>query len=354
MNIKELLLIAIKEQASDLHLTVDSAPILRIDGSLVAMNLAPLSKEDTCLLVEQLLENKEEIRQKVKQKGEVDFAYEIKGQGRFRVNIFRQKNSWAVALRILNIKIPSMEDLGLPKQALEALCHHMRGLILVTGPTGSGKSTTLAAMLDYINRTRCEHILTLEDPIEYWHSHKNCIINQREVGMDTSSYAQALRAALREDPDVILVGEMRDLETIAITITAAETGHLVLSTLHTVGAAETIDRIIDAFPAHQQLQIRGQLANVLKGVISQQLIPRRDKRGRVALLELMIGSTAIANLIREGKTHQIYSQIQTGGSLGMMTMEASIMNHYQKGILSLEIAQHCAPKKDELKRLLYK
>lgn len=245
-----------------------------------------------------------------------------------------------------------MEDLGLPRKILESLSDNTRGLILVTGPTGSGKSTTLATMVDYMNQKRREHILTLEDPIEYLHKHKNSMVNQREIGFDTNSYANALRAALREDPDVILVGEMRDQETISTAITAAETGHLVLSTLHTIGAAQTIDRIIDVFPPHQQQQIRVQLANILKGVVSQQLLPRCDIKGRCVALEIMLGNAAIANLIREEKTHQIYSQIQTGALTGMVTMDASIVKHYKEGRISLETASHYAQIRDEFKRLI--
>lgn len=254
------------------------------------------------------------------EKGEVDFAYSIKSLGRFRVNVFKQRGSYAAVIRLVSTAIPSAESLGVPHSVIE-LTKKKRGLVLVTGPTGSGKSTTLASLLDIINSNYSAHIITLEDPIEYLHNHKKAIVNQREIWLDTYSYANALRAALREDPDVVLVGEMRDLDTIATAITAAETGHLVFSTLHTIGAAPTIDRIIDAFPPHQQTQIRVQLGSILESVISQQLLPTADGRGRVAAFEVMHGTAAVKNLIREGKTHQIASVIQTSRKLGMQTMD---------------------------------
>lgn len=352
MDINDLMSITIKQQASDLHLTVGIPPTIRLHGQLVHMDLPPLRNEDTFELIGQLLEGRPVLAEKFRENGEVDFSYMANGIGRFRVNIFKQRGSWAAALRAISVGIPTMDELGLPKRIFQSLCDNTRGLILVTGPTGSGKSTTLATMIDYINQSRREHILTLEDPIEYLHRHRGCIVNQREIGFDTKSYANALRAALREDPDVVLVGEMRDQETIGIAITAAETGHLVLSTLHTIGAAETIDRIIDVFPPHQQQQIRVQLANVIRGVISQQLLPRSDKKGRCVALEIMLGTAAISNLVREGKTHQIYSQIQTGTVMGMVAMDASIVKHYREGRISLETAEHFAQQRDEFKRLL--
>lgn len=352
MDINDLLTITIEQKASDLHLTVGIPPTIRLHGQLVPMDLPALRNEDTFELIGQLLEGRPVLAEKFREKGEVDFSYMANGIGRFRVNVFKQRGSWAAALRAITVTIPTMDELGLPKRILQSLCDNTRGLILVTGPTGSGKSTTLATMIDYINNSRREHILTLEDPIEYLHKHKGCVVNQREVGFDTQSYANALKAALREDPDVILVGEMRDQETIGIAITAAETGHLVLSTLHTIGAAETIDRVIDVFPPHQQQQIRVQLANVLRGVISQQLLPRSDVKGRCVAQEIMVANAAIGNLVREGKNHQIYSHIQTGAQLGMMTMDASIVKHYREGHISLQTAEHFAQQKDEFKRLL--
>lgn len=352
MDVNELLYTVVEEKASDLHLTAGIPPMLRINGALVQMDMPALADTDTYDLIEQLFKDKQSLMEKFREHGEVDFSYSLKKVGRFRVNVYKQRGSWAAALRLINIKIPTMDELGLPRKVMEGLANHTRGLVLVTGPTGSGKSTTLASIIDYINSNRSEHILTLEDPIEYLHRHKCCMVNQREVGLDTKGYAPALRAALREDPDIILLGEMRDQETIATAITAAETGHLVLSTLHTIGAAQTIDRIIDVFPTHQQQQIRVQLANILRGVISQQLLPRSDVKGRCVALEIMIGNAAIANLIREGKTHLIYSQIQTGLLSGMVTMDTSIAKHYKEGHISLETAQHYAQIKDEFKRLI--
>lgn len=265
-------------------------------------------------------------------KGELDFSYSYPGLGRFRVNVYRQRGTCSMALRVVALTIPKMEDLKLPP-VLKELAMKQRGLILVTGPTGSGKSTTLAAMIDYMNQNRSEHIMTIEDPIEYLHRHNKSVVNQREVGNDSKSFANALRAALRQDPDIILVGEMRDLETISTAITAAETGHLVLSTLHTIGAAKTVDRIIDVFPPHQQQQIRIQLASVLEAVISQQILPKADETGRVAAFEIMIANNAIRNLIREGKTHQMQTVIQTGSNIGMQTMDASLIELYKKRII---------------------
>lgn len=352
MDVNDLLEIVVEQNASDIHLTVGLPPTLRLHGQLTPLDLPILREADTKELIGQLLEGKPILMEKFREKGEVDFSYALQDIGRFRVNVYKQRGSWASALRLVGVDIPRMEDLGLPRKILESLSDNTRGLILVTGPTGSGKSTTLATMVDYMNQKRREHILTLEDPIEYLHKHKNSMVNQREIGFDTNSYANALRAALREDPDVILVGEMRDQETISTAITAAETGHLVLSTLHTIGAAQTIDRIIDVFPPHQQQQIRVQLSNILKGVVSQQLLPRCDIKGRCVALEIMLGNAAIANLIREEKTHQIYSQIQTGTLTGMVTMDASIVKHYKEGRISLETASHYAQIRDEFKRLI--
>jgi twitching motility protein PilT len=286
-------------------------------------------------MVKQLLTEKQWHR--LEKKGELDFSISRTGLGRFRINAYRQRGSYGLAIRALAVRIPSMEELKLP-MILKDLAMKQRGLILVTGPTGSGKSTTLASVIDYINMQRSCHILTLEDPIEYLHRHNLSMVNQREMGHDSFDFANALRAALRQDPDVILVGEMRDLETIAIAVTAAETGHLVLSTLHTVGAAKTIDRVIDVFPPHQQQQIRVQLASELEGVISQQLLPTADGVGRVAAFEVMTATPAIRNLIRENKTHQIQSVIQTGTKFGMKTMDSSLIELYKNGIVTQEMA----------------
>lgn len=335
MNIIHLLQDTIKQKASDLHITVGVPPMMRIDGKLVPYGEEKLSAKDTQEYVEAIMDERQE--KLIQKTGQIDFSYSIKGWGRFRINAYRQRGSYAIAFRLIPTEIPTLKELNLPGY-LETFADNTRGLVLVTGPTGSGKSTTLASLINIINEKRREHILTLEDPIEYLHSHKNSIVNQREVGQDSSSYADGLKAALRQDPDVILIGEMRDLETISIAITAAETGHLVLSTLHTIGAAKTIDRIIDVFPPHQQQQIRAQLSSVLRGVISQQLIKRKDQPGRIVSLEIMKTTPAIQNLIREGKTHQIQSSIQMGGRQGMITMDTYIQDLYRKGIIGREEA----------------
>lgn len=342
MNILELLQKTIDNKASDLHITVAVPPIIRINGELVRMGEQNLMPKDTIDLANQIL-NQSQI-QELEEKGELDLSFSNPGLGRFRVNIYKQRGSYGIAFRTVALQIPSMEQLGLPL-IMKNLASKHRGLILVTGPTGSGKSTTLASMIDYINQKRACHILTLEDPIEYLHKHHKSMVNQREIGNDSYSFANALRAALRQDPDVILVGEMRDLETIGIAITAAETGHLVMSTLHTIGAAKTIDRVIDVFPPHQQQQIKVQLSSVLEGIISQQLLPKSDGSGRVAALEVMITNVAIKNLIREGKTHQIQSLIQTGSKFGMKTMDYSLNELYRKGLISKDTAlEHCIDK----------
>ena len=331
--LKDLLLKTIESNASDLHLTVGIPPKLRINGRLTSVGKESLTAQNTKEFAIEILGKHYEA---FNETGEYDLAYEIEGVGRFRVNVFKQKGNIAIVLRYLTIHIPTLDELKHPR-LFKDLIKKRRGLILVTGPTGSGKSTTLAAMINEINSTRSEHIVTLEDPIEYVHNHNKSIINQREIGEDTNTYANGLRAVLREDPDVILVGEMRDLETISTAITAAETGHLVLSTLHTIGAAKTIDRIIDVFPPHQQEQVRTQLASVLQGIISQQLIETADGKGRVAALEIMTMTSAIQNLIREGKTYQIESSIQTGTKFGMKTMDMALADLYKnvKSFLAL-------------------
>lgn len=351
MKIENLFCMARTKAASDLHIRVGLPPILRIHGILEKIDVPHLEASDTEKLVQELLYN-DELKKKFQEEKEVDFAFQQGETGRYRVNVFKQKGTCAAALRRIEPDILSMENLGLPPEVLQKLCHNAQGLVLVTGPTGSGKSTTLAAMIDYINETRNGHILTLEDPIEYVHQPKQSMISQREIGVDTKSYSTGLRAALREDPDVILVGEMRDAETIATAITAAETGHLVFSTLHTVGASQTIDRIIDVFPATQQGQIRAQLANLLKGVISQQLLTNRDYRGRCLAYEALIGTPAISNLIREGKSYQINSHIQTGGNLGMQTMDTSLTHLYKQGKITEGQVMSNAIIPGEIKRIL--
>ncbi|WP_333870592.1 type IV pilus twitching motility protein PilT [Desulforamulus putei] len=345
--------------ASDIHITVGSPPVFRINGSLQTLDtLDTLAGSDipkNNLTPSETMEMSKEIMdegqfEKFLQWGELDFSYSIGGLGRFRVNVFKQRGSVALAIRIIRTQIPTVRELGLP-EVISNLAKKPRGLVLVTGPTGSGKSTTLAAMIDQINSETSSHIITLEDPIEYLHFHKKSIVNQREIGQDSTSFSKALRAAMREDPDVILVGEMRDLETISTAITAAETGHLVLATLHTTSAAQTIDRIIDVFPPHQQQQVRIQLSNTLQGVICQQLLPRIDGAGRVAALEIMVVTPAIRNLIREGKTHQIISQIQTGAKFGMQTLDMALRNLIQKGIISAEAARNKAVDIDMLTKV---
>ena len=332
MKILEILKIAIDAGASDVHLTVASPPIMRVNGKLLKIGEEKLLPEDSMTIIKEILTEKQiEV---FEERGELDFSYSNPGLGRFRVNIYKQRGSYSMALRVVALTIPSMESLRLPA-ILKELAKKQRGLILVTGPTGSGKSTTLAAMIDHMNKTRNEHIITIEDPIEYLHKHEMSVVNQREIGHDSQSFANALRAALRQDPDVILVGEMRDLETISTAITAAETGHLVLSTLHTIGAAKTVDRIIDVFPPHQQQQVRIQLASVIEAVISQQILPKADGSGRVAAFEIMIANPAIRNLIREGKTHQIQTVLQTGSTVGMLTMDASLLDLYKKRLIDL-------------------
>ena len=334
-TVEQLLAIAKEKKATDVHVTVGLPPRVRINGELVDLDYPKLSPEDCEKLILDIMDDRQQNM--FKDRGELDFSFSVPNIGRYRVNVFRQRGSVACAMRIVGTKIPTPESLGVPKSVVD-LYAKKRGLVLVTGPTGSGKSTTLASLIDRINDERNAHIITLEDPIEYLHTHRKAMINQREIGLDTHSYADALRAALREDPDVILVGEMRDLETISTAITAAETGHLVLSTLHTIGAAATIDRVIDVFPPHQQQQIRIQLAVVLEAVISQQLIPTADKRGRVAAFEVMHGTIPIKNLIREAKTYQISSVLQTSRKEGMISMDDALLDLYNKGIIDKENA----------------
>lgn len=331
----ELLNVAREKKASDLHLTVGLPPKMRVDGELIDMNYPKLTPPDVENIAINLMNEKQ--REIFAEEGELDFAFSVPQVGRFRTNVFRQRGSVALSMRLVDTVIPEPEDLGVPQSVID-LYKKKRGLVLVTGPTGSGKSTTLASLINKINHELNAHVITLEDPIEYLHSHDKAMINQREIGLDTTAYDKALRAALREDPDVILVGEMRDLETIATAITAAETGHLVFSTLHTIGAAATIDRIIDVFPPHQQQQIRIQLAMVLEAVISQQLIPSTDKKGRVAAFEVMHGTVPIRNLIREGKAYQIASVIQTSRKEGMKTMDDALIDLYMQGKISPENA----------------
>ncbi|WP_053367287.1 type IV pilus twitching motility protein PilT [Bacillus sp. FJAT-27245] len=327
---------AFELKASDIHLTVGIPPVFRINGELKKYGKEPLRPDDTHGMAKSIIPADKWAA--FRENGELDFSYSISGLSRFRVNTYHQRNCIAMALRTVPSKIPTIEELGMP-DTLQKLAEKPQGLVLVTGPTGSGKSTTLASMIQYMNLTMRKHIITLEDPIEYLHKHGNSIIDQREVGMDTGNFANGLRAALRQDPDVILVGEMRDLETIQTAITAAETGHLVLGTLHTSSAPATINRILDVFPPAQQAQIRIQLASVLVGIISQRLFPTIDKRGRKAATEIMINNPAIANLIRNEKIHQIPSVMQTSRALGMHTLESNIIELIDRGFIQREVAE---------------
>ena len=349
IHIDDLLRLVVERGGSDLHLAVGIPPVIRIDGQLVPTNYERLTAQDTQRLVYDILTD-EQI-QRFEANLELDFSYSVSRVSRFRVNVFRDKGTVAAAFRVIPARIPTIRELGLPL-ILEELTRKPRGLILVTGPTGSGKSTTLAAMINQINSERAAHIITIEDPIEYLHQHKLSIINQRELGMDTKSFAAALRSALREDPDVILVGEMRDLETIATAITCAETGHLVLATLHTNNAPQTVDRIVDVFPPEQQEQIRFMLSNNLEAVLCQQLLPRAGMPGRVCAMEIMIATPAIRNLIRESKAHQITSVIQTSANVGMQTMDQSLRDLYLKGIITYEEALSRAMNPEEFKTMV--
>jgi len=328
---------------------VGAASFLRNNGVLQPIDAPKLGAAETRELIYSILT--QEQRQRLENEWDIDFSYSLPGKARFRVNAYFQRNSMGAAFRLIPIEVQKLESLGLPR-ALHQFTQKPRGFIIVTGPTGSGKSTTLAAMIDEINETRTEHIMTIEDPIEFLHRHKQCLVNQREVGTDAQSFSRALRAALRQDPDVILVGEMRDTETIATALTAAETGHLVFATLHTQDAPKTIDRIIDVFPPHQQEQVRVQLATALMGVVTQQLMPTRDGRGRVVACEVLVPTPAVRNLIREGKTHQIYSVMQTGSQYGMQTMDAALVDLVRRGLITRELAERRSSTPEELRRLL--
>ena len=351
MIIEDLLKELVEKGGSDLHISNKLPPVARIDGKLVRMDYEPLSSEDVEALLFPMMSN--EQRRHLEQEWELDFSYGVENLGRFRVNFYKDKGCYAAAFRTIATTAPQLEELGMPP-IVTTIAEKPRGLVLVTGPTGSGKSTTLAAMIDYINRTKAEHILTIEDPVEFVHSSKLSIIHQRELGMDTRSFANALKSALREDPDIILVGEMRDHETIALALTAAETGHLVFGTLHTSSASQTIDRIIDVFPEGQQQQIRVQLANSLVAVFSQTLLPKRQpdgsRKGRVMAQEIMVVTPAVANLIREAKAAQIYSTIQTNSGFGMQTLEMSLRDLYMKKKITLEDALARSSRPEEFKR----
>ena len=341
--------IVVDRGASDLHLCQSSPPVIREDGKLIRLHYEHFTPQQSQRMMYEIISD--ENINKFETTLELDFSYQLPRRARFRVNMYRDKGAVAAAFRLIPQKIPTVEQLNLPP-ILKQLCERPRGLVLVTGPTGSGKSTSLAAMINHINTNYAHHIITIEDPIEYLHEHKQSVINQREVGSDTKSFLNALRGSLREDPDILLVGEMRDVETISLAITAAETGHLVFATLHTNNAAESVDRMIDVFPPGQQEQIRVQLSNNLVAIISQQLIPRLGQPGRVPANEVMIASPAIRNLIREAKTHQIPSMIQTSGNMGMFTMDQCLRDLVLKGLISLDDAYSRCQNKDELTKML--
>jgi twitching motility protein PilT len=348
--LSELLRKMIELGGSDLHITTNSAPMVRVHGVLRPLDYPEMSPAETKQLSYSVLTDAQKHR--FEETLELDFSFGIKGLSRFRANIFNQRGAVGAVFRSIPYDIRSFEELGLPT-VIEKLCEKPRGLILVTGPTGSGKSTTLAAMIDKVNRDRHEHIITVEDPIEYLHSHKACIVNQREVHADTHSFANALRAALRQDPDVVLIGEMRDLETTETALRIAETGHLTFATLHTNSASSSINRIIDIFPAHQQAQIRTQLSMVLEGIVTQSLLPKANGQGRVLAMEILVPNAAIRNLIREDKIHQVYSMMQTGQEkFGMQTFNQSLASLYFKKQITLELAMMRSSNPDELQDLI--
>ena len=349
LDFAEVLLQVMERNASDLHLTAGSPPMIRHHGRLHALDYPRLTPQSTREIVYSILTNDQ--RQKLETEWQIDLAYSIPGKARFRVNAYFQRASMSAAFRLIPRDMPKLGSLGLPG-VLEDFTKKPRGFVLVTGPTGSGKSTSLAAMLDLINDTRHEHILTIEDPIEFLHKHKKCIVNQRELGADAQTFSLGLKAALRQDPDVILVGEMRDLETIATALTAAETGHLVFATLHTQDTAQTVDRIVDVFPPEQQQQVRVQLSVALQGIVTQQLVPTADGRGRCCAVEILVPTPAVRNLIREGKTHQIYSALQTGGAFGMQTMDSSLAQLVREHKITREMAESRSGAPEELRRLM--
>jgi len=349
-TLPELLKMTVDLNGSDLHIAIDTPPQVRVHGELQRMQLPPMVASETKQLVYSVLTDSQKKR--FEESNELDFSFGIRGLARFRCNVFQQRGAVGAVYRLIPEKIRAFGELGLPT-VLATLADRPRGLVLITGPTGSGKSTTLAAMLDKINSERHGHILTIEDPIEYIHQHKNCLVNQREVHSDTMSFTAALRAALREDPDIVLIGEMRDLETVESALKIAETGHLTFGTLHTNSAAQTINRIIDIFPANQQAQIRTQLSLVLEGIVCQSLLPRADGKGRVCSLEIMVPTPAIRNLIRDDKIHQIYGAMQAGQEkLGMQTANQSLASLYMKRQITLEIALGASSNKDELQDMI--
>ncbi len=348
-SLKELLEQMVDKGASDLHLTAGCPPQIRIDGTLVPASEEILTPETTQQLAYSVLTNFQ--KKQYEEDKELDLSIGVKGLGRFRINVFRQRGGVAAAIRAIPYEIRGFEELGLPK-VVQTFADKPKGLLLVTGPTGSGKSTTLAAIINKINMEQHKHILTIEDPIEYLHKHRGCMINQREVHSDTESFPKALKYVLRQDPDVILIGEMRDLETIEAALTIAETGHLVFATLHTNDAAQTINRIIDVFPSHQQQQVRTQLSFVLEGILAQQLIPKSSGSGRALAIEIMVTTPGIRALIRDDKVHQIYTAMQTGQKFGMLSLNQSLFNLYQRRLISYEEAMNHSPNLDDLLRMI--
>ncbi len=346
LKIQQLFKLMVDSNASDLHVTSGTSPGLRVHGEVIRVKTAPLTGEDTKRLIYQILT--EDQKNEFEKKLELDFSFGIKGLARFRANVFNSKGAVAAVFRVIPSIIPDFKSLNLPNVLLK-MCDVSNGLVLVTGPTGSGKSTTLAALIDYLNQHEAGHIITLEDPVEFVHQHKSCLVNQREIGSDSLSFGSALKSLLRQDPDIVLVGELRDMETIEAALTIAETGHLVFGTLHTNSCVQTINRVINVFPAHQQIQIRTLLSFVLQGIVSQQLIAKTYEKGRVAAMEILVPSPGIRNLIREDKLHQVYSQMQIGqDKSGMVTMNQSLKKHVDSGAISSEVAMSYSNAPEEL------
>ncbi|MAF65169.1 MAG: type IV pili twitching motility protein PilT [Planctomycetes bacterium] len=350
ITMEELLALMVRQGGSDLHLSVASPPRIRVDGLLLPVETAPLNADDTRRLATSILDS-DQIA-KLDRDLELDCSFGLEGHGRFRANVFHQQGAVAAVMRSIPSEIPAFEDLGMPAGVCERICSLRSGLVLVTGATGSGKSTSLAAMIDYVNTNRQAHIVTIEDPVEFTHQHKGCVVTQREIGGDTRDFRAALRSVLRQDPDIVLVGELRDHETIEAALTLAETGHLTFATLHTSDAVQTVNRIVDVFPAHQQSQVRTQLSFTLEGVFSQQLMPSAGGRGRVLTAEIMLATPGIRALIRDGKSHQLYSQIQTGGRLGMTTMAQSMASKVREGAIDLLDAEMALSDASELMNLI--